>query len=72
MIIDFTGAKIKEGLPLMLKFHGKMDTPTATAGPQWFEALKVIFDYLDDRQKANEVKVMNYLDFTKLFVPEVF
>jgi len=54
-------------------FHGSMDDPTTQdGGPQWLEALKVIFDYIKAKQDAGQVKVMSELNYAKLFVPELF
>ncbi len=72
-MIQALDLKIREGQPQVLMFHGTMDDPTTNdGGPQWFEAMKAILDYLKAKQAAGDVEVMSFANYAKLFVPELF
>ena len=62
--------RIREEAPLTLMFHGKMDEPTETAGPQWFDAMNNILDRIKGKEEASELQTMSYLQYANLYFPD--
>lgn len=62
--------RVKDGKPLTITFHGRMDEGGEPPTEQWFKAMVEILDYLKEKEQAGEVEVTTHLELVNRYFPD--
>ena len=62
--------RVKDGKPLTITFHGKMDEAGEPPTEQWLAAFAEIMDYFQAKRDEGEIEVVTGLQLANLYVPD--